>query len=177
VATSVAFTEGPTVDDRGNVFFTDTTNSRIMRYSVDGVRSIFREPSNRANGLIFDAQGRLIACEGSDEEVNQPRITRTDMITGKIEILADRFEGKRLNQPNDVTLDGLGRIYFTDRPRDRPDPDQTNVNAVYRIDSDGSLHRILAQPDIEKPNGIVISADDKTLYAPQSQPRAHDPRL
>lgn len=177
VATTVAFTEGPTVDDQGNVYFTDTTNSRILRLSLDGVRTVFREPSNRANGLIFDAQGRLIACEGSDEEVNQPRITRTDMTTGKVEVLADRFEGKRLNQPNDVTWDGQGRIYFTDRPRANPDPDQTAVNAVYRIDTDGSLHRILVEPEIEKPNGIVISPDDKILYLIEAHPDLNHARM
>lgn len=177
VASSVAFTEGPTVDALGNVYFTDTTNSRIFRLSLDGVRTIFREPSNRANGLIFDAEGRLIACEASDEKVNQPRVTRTDLTTGKVEILAERFEGKRLNEPNDVTLDGKGRIYFTDRPRAKPDSDQTGVNAVYRIDTDGSLHRILAQPDIDKPNGIVISPDDKTLYLIESHPDAGRARM
>jgi gluconolactonase len=177
VATSVAFTEGPTVDAQGNVFFTDTTNSRIFRLSTDGVRTVFREPSNRANGLIFDAQGRLIACEASDETVNEPRVTRTEMLTGKVETLADRFEGKRLNEPNDVTLDGMGRIYFTDRPRAIPDREQTGLNAVYRIDPDGSLHRILVQPEIEKPNGIVISPDDKTLYLIESHPDARRARM
>jgi gluconolactonase len=170
VATSVAFTEGPTVDNQGNVYFTETTFSRIIKLSTDGVRTVFRESSNAANGLIFDAQGRLIACEGSDEQINQPRVTRTDVATGKIEILAEKFEGKRLNQPNDVTWDGQGRIYFTDRPRAKPDPDQTAVNAVYRIDTDGSLHRILAAPDIDKPNGIVISPDDKILYLIEAHP-------
>jgi gluconolactonase len=177
VATSVAFTEGPTVDAQGNVYFTDTANSRIFRLSTDGVRTVFREPSNRANGLIFDAQGRLIACEGSDETVNEPRVTRTEMLTGKVETLADRFEGKRLNEPNDVTLDGMGRIYFTDRPRAIPDREQTGLNAVYRIDPDGSLHRILAQPEIEKPNGIVISPDDKTLYLIESHPDVRRARM
>ena len=170
VATGVAFTEGPAVDAAGNVYFTDTTNSRIYKLATDGVRTIFRDPSNRANGLIVDPQGRLLACEGSDPEVNQPRITRTDLATGKVEVLADKFEGKRLNEPNDVTLDSQGRIYFTDRPRLKPDPDQTNVNAVYRIDTDGSLHRILAEPDIQKPNGLVISPDDKTFYLIESHP-------
>lgn len=177
VATSVAFTEGPTVDAQGNVYFTDTANARIFRLSTDGVRTVFREPSNRANGLIFDAQGRLIACEGSDETVNEPRVTRTEMLTGKVETLADRFEGKRLNEPNDVTLDGMGRIYFTDRPRAIPDREQTGLNAVYRIDPDGSLHRILAQPEIEKPNGIVISPDDKTLYLIESHPDVRRARM
>lgn len=170
VATSVAFTEGPTVDSAGNVYFSDTTNLRIYKLAPDGVRTIFREPSNGTNGLILDDQGRLLACEASDPQVNQPRVTRTNMATGQVEILAERFEGKRLNEPNDVTIDGQGRIYFTDRPRAKPDPDQTGVNGVYRIDTDGSLHRILTEPDIEKPNGIVISPDDKTLYLVESHP-------
>jgi gluconolactonase len=177
VATSVAFTEGPTVDDEGNVYFTDTTNSRILKLSPSGERTIFREPSNRANGLVIDAEGRLLACEGSDEQVNQPRVTRTNLATGEIEVLADSFEGKRLNQPNDVTFDGQGRIYFTDRPRATPDPDQTAVNAVYRVDPDGSLHQILTEPDIEKPNGIVISPDDKTLYLIEAHPDAGKARM
>jgi gluconolactonase len=170
VATSVSFTVGPTVDDQGNVYFTDTTNSRILKLAPGGERTIFREPSNRANGLVIDAQGRLLACEGSDEQVNQPRVTRTNLATGEVEVLADNFEGKRLNQPNDVTFDGQGRIYFSDRPRPTPDPDQTGVNAVYRVDPDGSLHQILTEPDIEKPNGIVISPDDKTLYLIEAHP-------
>src|SRR5262245_50861944 len=77
VATSVAFTEGPTVDDAGDVYFTETVNARIMKYSPSTHRAtVFREQSNRANGLLFDAQGRLIACEGSDAQKNEPRVTR-----------------------------------------------------------------------------------------------------
>ncbi len=114
VATTVAFTEGPTVDAEGTVYFTDITNNRIMRLADDGVVSTFRQPSNRANGLIFDDQWRLLACEGGDEGAELPRITRTDMETGEIEVVADSYEGKRLHQPNDLTFDGRGRIYFTD---------------------------------------------------------------
>lgn len=169
VATTVAFTEGPTVDADGNVFFVDTTSQRILRLSTDGVLSTFREHSNEANGLIFDAQWRLIACEGSDKEQNRPRITRTDLRTGRVEILAEFYEGKRLNKPNDVTLDGQGRIYFTD-----PNftgglaPGHVGVNGVYRIDADGKLARILVEPEIQRPNGIVISPDDRTLYLVES---------
>jgi gluconolactonase len=170
VATGVAFTEGPASDAAGNVYFTDTTNSRIYKLAPDGTRTIFRDPSNRTNGLIVDDKGRLIACEASDNEANKPQITRTDLATGKVEVLADKFEGKRLCEPNDVTLDSQGRIYFTDRPRPKPDADQTNVNAVYRIDTDGSIHRILAEPDIQKPNGLVIAPDDKTFYLIESHP-------
>ena len=154
VATTVAFTEGPTVDRDGNVYFTETTSHRIMKLSTSGVLTTFRDRSNGANGLIFDSLWRLIACEGNRQN---PRVTRTDMSTGKIEVLADSFEGKRLNGPNDVTLDGKDRIYFTD-------PAQPAGGAVYRIDPGGRLSRILAAPQIEKPNGLVIAPDDRTLY-------------
>jgi gluconolactonase len=171
VAASVAFTEGPTVDDAGDVYFTETVNARIMKYSPSTRRAtVFREQSNRANGLLFDAQGRLIACEGSDAQKNEPRVTRTDMKTGRIEVLADKYEGLRFNAPNDVTMDGKGRLYFTDPAPDSTSPVQTSsagkvgVPGVYRIDTDGKVTRILKGPDIEWPNGITISPDDKTLY-------------
>lgn len=157
VAITVAFTEGPTVDAEGSVYFTETTSHRIMKLSPQGVLSTFRENSNAANGLIFDQQWRLIACEGSDARLRRPRVTRTDVKTGRVEVIADTFEGKPLNGPNDVTLDGKGRIYFTD-------PVRTGGGSVYRIDPDGKLTRILTAPAIEKPNGIVVSADDRTLY-------------
>ena len=102
----------------------------------------------------------MIACEGATFERNGfkvtgiPRITRTDLKTGKMEILATQFQGKPLRGPNDVTMDGKGRLYFTD---------MAGV-AVYRIDPSGQLARILAAPDIQRPNGIQISPDDKTLY-------------
>jgi gluconolactonase len=163
-AVTITFTEGPTVDDEGNVYFTDTYGNRIVKLAGDGQWSVFREPSNRANGLLFDQEGRLIACEGSDEKADRPRLTRTNVQSGEVEVIAERYQGKRLNQPNDVTMDSQGRLYFSDRPRTNPAPDQTNVDAVYRIDPDGTLTQVLVEPDIDKPNGLVISPDDKTFY-------------
>ncbi len=163
-ATVSSGTEGPVGDAEGNVYFTEMGSSTIWKYSAAGELSVFRRPSNRANGLLIDHEGRLVAAEGSDAETDQPRITRTNLQTGEVEILADRYEGKRLNQPNDVTIDGQGRIYFTDRPRPKPMPDQTNVIAVYRIDPDGRIVRILAEPEIDRPNGLVVSPDEKTFY-------------
>jgi gluconolactonase len=134
-----------------------------MKMSKDGAVSVFREPSNVANGLLIDPQGRLIACEGAESPTakrlglnisGKPRVTRTDLKTGKVEILAETYQGKPLVGPNDVTIDGKGRLYFTDFPG----------GAVYRIDAPGQLVRILAAPDIERPNGIQISPDDRTLY-------------
>jgi len=119
---------------------------------------VFREKSGEANGLRFDPQGRLIACEGK-----AGRVTRTDMKTGKIEVLVDQFGGKPLGAPNDLELDARGRIYFTSRLANT-DSKLGNVNAVYRIDPDGKTQRILAIPEIDMPNGIATSPDDKILY-------------
>ena len=135
IATTVAFTEGPTVDRDGNVYFTDIINQRIMKLSADGVLSTYRENSNVANGLLIDPQGRLIACEGAVFErpgvklTGTPRVTRTDLKTGKVEVLADSYEGRPLIGPNDVTIDDKGRLYFT----------VLNGAAVYRIDAPGKL--------------------------------------
>ena len=160
---TVAFTEGPTVDAEGTVYFTDIANSRIMTLSPDGALSTFRQPSNRANGLIFDSEWRLLACEGG-EGAASPRVTRTNIETGEIEVIADGYEGEPLRQPNDLTIDGRGRIYFTDRPILVPDAAPIGVHGVYRVDPDGTIERILTEPEIERPNGIVISPDDRTLY-------------
>lgn len=163
VATALSLTEGPTVDREGNVYFTDILTQRIMRFGADGLLTVYREHSNAANGLLIDPQGRLIACEGSTSATAQrsgltvsgiPRVTRTDLATGAVEILAEAYEGRPLEGPNDVTIDGQGRLYFTD----------FHGAAVYRIDGPGKLARILAAPDLERPNGIQIAPDDKTLY-------------
>ena len=163
IATQLSMTEGPTVDRAGNVYFTEIMTQRIMKFSTDGVLSIYRERSNAANGLLIDPQGRLISCEGSTSATAQrngvvvkgiPRVTRTDLRTGKVEVLADKYNGKPLVGPNDVTIDSKGRLYFTD----------FGAPAVYRIDAPGKLVRILAAPDVQKPNGIQISPDDKILY-------------
>ena len=160
IAAAVAFTEGPAVDQEGNVYFTDVINQRIMKLGRDGVLSIYRENSNVANGLLIDPQGRLVACEGAEFErpgvklKGKPRVTRTDLKTGRVEVLADNYEGQPLQGPNDVTIDGSGRLYFTD---------MAGI-AVYRIDAPGKLARILAAPQIQRPNGIQVSPDDRTLY-------------
>jgi gluconolactonase len=159
IATTVAFTEGPSVDREGNVYFTDLINQRIMKLGRDGVLTTYRENSNVANGTLIDPQGRLVVAEGADFErpgvkrSGNPRVTRTDLASGRIEVLADSYEGKPLVGPNDVTIDGQGRIYFTELG-----------GGVYRIDAPGKVARILAPPAIERPNGIQISPDDKKLY-------------
>jgi gluconolactonase len=160
IAAQLSFAEGPTVDRQGNVYFTDIINARIMKLDPKGAMSVYREKSNLANGLLVDPQNRLIACEGSSfsragsSQKGTPRVTRTDLATGKMEVLAESYQGKPLVGPNDVTIDGKGRLYFTDNPG----------AAVYRIDTSGALTRILAAPDVQRPNGITISPDDRILY-------------
>jgi gluconolactonase len=115
VATTVAFTEGPAQGPDGLIYFTDVTNNRILRFDPRTKKhEVFRADSNRSNGLLFDGEGRLIACESPDAERSNPRLTRTDMKTGRVEVLAAGFEGKQFNGPNDVTIDSRGRLYFTD---------------------------------------------------------------
>jgi gluconolactonase len=177
VATTVAFTEGPTVHADGSVYFTDIANNRILRMAPDGALSTFRRPGNRANGLIFDDQWRLLACEGGDGSTAEARITRTDVETGEVEVVVDRYEGKLFHRPNDLTIDGSGRIYFTDRPEPEHGDEYTGVNGVYRIDPDGSIERILTEPEVVRPNGIVVSPDDTTLYVIETQQSEGGARL
>ncbi len=168
VAASITFTEGPSVYKDGSVFFSEMRSNRIMRYYPEtGRYETFLADARGANGLLFDAEWRLIACEGEPA-----RVTRTNVETGEVEVLADNFEGKRFHQPNDVTFDSKGRLYFTDRPGARIEDDQTGVFAVYRIDPDGTVDQILSSPQIEMPNGVVISPDDKTLYLIEAHPNA-----
>ena len=168
-AASLVFTEGPAADADGNVYFTEITNNRILKYSPDGQISEFRNPSGRANGLAFDAQGRLVACEGANTGGNR-RVTRTDMTAGKVEVLASAYEGKQLNSPNDLVIATNGRIYFTDPRYGNQDGRALETEDVYLIDTDGSLRRVATKPDIAKPNGIALAPDQKTLYVADTQP-------
>jgi gluconolactonase len=166
VAAGVCFLEGPAIDAAGNVFFSDIQGSRILKMDAKGVVTTFREDSGRTNGNTFDAEGRLISCEGTENGPGgRRRVVRTDMKTGKVEVLTERYEGKRYNSPNDVVVDPQGRIWFTD-PLYAPDrsimehPDE----AVYRIDTSGKVTRVITQPAIGRPNGIAVTPDGKTLY-------------
>ncbi len=170
-AAVIAFTEGPVVDNDGSVYFSDIINNRIMKLSPDSGVSVFRGDSGRTNGNLFDQKGRLLSCEGSEMGPGgRRRIVRTDLKTGGITVLTERYEGKRYNSPNDLAIDGQGRIYFTDPCYGDRSIMEMDVEGVYRIDPDGSVTRILEQPSIQRPNGIAIGADDKKLYLVDSNP-------
>jgi gluconolactonase len=172
-ATAIAFTEGPAAAADGTVYFSDIANNRIMKFdSAAGVTSVFRQPSGRANGLLFDPQGRLLACEGNefgDNDGNR-RITRTDLVTGNVEVLTDNFEGRKYNAPNDIAACSNGQIFFTDPCYGDRATMELDHDSVYRIDLDGSVSRVITQPEIQRPNGIALSPDEKTLYLVDSCP-------
>jgi gluconolactonase len=115
-AATVAFLEGPAVASDGTVFFSDIWNNRIYRLTPGSTRpEIWREPSGRANGLLFDPQGRLLVCEGNEHSLNDGgrRLTRLDVSTGACTVLCDQWSGRRLNAPNDVACTSSGHIYFS----------------------------------------------------------------
>jgi gluconolactonase len=171
-ATVVCFLEGPAADAAGNVFFSDIAGNRILKMDAKGAVTTFRADSGRTNGNYFDAEGRLISCEGGEQGPGRRRIVRTDMKTGEITVLTDKYDGKRYNSPNDCCVDGKGRIWFTD-PRygaDRTDLEM-DVEAVYCIDPTGKVRRTLTQKEINRPNGIAVAPDDRTLYVIDSHPK------
>ncbi|MFO0824034.1 MAG: SMP-30/gluconolactonase/LRE family protein [Gemmataceae bacterium] len=164
------FTEGPAEGPDGCIFFSDIGN-RIMKFDpTTGKTEEFRKPSGRSNGLKFDATGRLIACEGANTGGGR-RISITEK-DGTVKSLAEKFDGKRFNSPNDLTFDSKGRVYFTDPRYQGKEERELDHESVYRVDPDGKVTRIIN--DVTKPNGIVISPDGKTLYVAHSN---SDPKL
>ena len=155
------FTEGPTCDAEGNLFFTDQPNDRILKWSVEAKLSTFMRPAGRANGMHFDPGGNLIAC--ADEKTALWSIAPD----GKVTVLVGEYGGKLLNGPNDVWVRPDGALYFTDPFYDRswwthhtmPQDGQH----VYFLSSDRrQLVRVAG--DLKKPNGIIGTPDGKTLY-------------
>ena len=155
------FTEGPTCEKDGNVFFTDQPNNRIMKWGVDGKLSTFMQPSGRANGMFFAADGSLIACA---DEKNELWAIATN---GTHTVLTQKFDNKLLNGPNDVWVHPCGAIYFTDPYYQRPwwdhkQPPQPSQQ-VYRLAAD---HKSLTKltDDLTQPNGIIGTPDGKRLF-------------
>lgn len=166
--------EGPVwFADLNCLLFSDIPNQRMLRCSPGGDVSVFREPSNFTNGNTRDRQGRLISCEHGTR-----RVTRTE-VDGSITVLADSFEGKRLNSPNDVVVRSDGSVWFTDPTYGilsdyegyRAEPEQPTRN-VYRLDpASGALSLVV--DDFRQPNGLAFSPDETMLYVADSA-RSHD---
>jgi gluconolactonase len=167
VATGMRWAEGPVYfpDDGGYLLCSDIPNNRIMKYSEkDGSFTVFRGPANYANGNTRDRQGRLLTCEHSVTR----RVTRTEK-NGEVTVLADSFEGKRLNAPNDIVVKSDDTIWFTDPvfgingewEGSRAQREQATTN-VYRLTPDKQLKAVVT--DLVNPNGLAFSPDEKKLY-------------
>ncbi len=163
LADGFAFTEGPASDARGNVYFTDQPNDRILIWTVDGKLRTFMQPAGRANGLCFGRDGRLWVCA---DEKNELRAV--DVRTGKHTVAVSGDEsGGRLNGPNDVWVSPNGSVYFTDpyyrRPYWQPEQTRRDPQSVFRLAPDGKQTTRVAA-DLKQPNGIIGAPDGKTLY-------------
>ncbi|HUG36933.1 MAG TPA: SMP-30/gluconolactonase/LRE family protein [Candidatus Limnocylindrales bacterium] len=155
-ATGFVFTEGPLWHPDGFYYFVDIRKNLLYRFRPGGKPEVFRGNTGEGNGATFDLEGRLILCEGGNR-----RVTRTSA-DGTITVLADRFEGKRLNRPNDVVCRSDGSIYFTDPGLRVPLAEREVDHAgVYRIAPDGALSLVA---DCEYPNGLAFSPDERVLY-------------
>lgn len=161
IADSFKFTEGPTADKQGNIFFTDQPNDRIWKYGNDGKLTLFMENTRRSNGMYFDRKGNLLSC--ADEQNQLISISKNKKIT----VLFDNYHDKKLNGPNDLWPDKKGGIYFTDplyrRAYWKGDVTRVAGEKVYYLPA-GSKDAVIVDETIKKPNGIVGSADGKQLY-------------
>jgi gluconolactonase len=155
VAGSYQFAEGPAVDESGDVYFSDINDGKIYKWSTDGSVTIFLEGLNMPNGLMFDASGNLIACEGGNG-----RLISIDP-QGQISVLVDQYNGVRFNEPNDLWIDAQGGIYFTD-PAYQSSVVQDGEHVYYLSPDRSQVVRVIS--DFVRPNGIVGTADGKTLY-------------
>ena len=157
LASGFKFTEGPVWHREGYLLFSDIPGDTIFRWAPGGSAEPYIQPSRQSNGLTYDAQGRLIACEHAGRQVSR------QSPGGAMETVVDGYEGKRLNSPNDVVVHSSGAIYFTDPPYGiLPDLGELGFNGVYRVDPDGSMTLLFS--DFERPNGLAFSPDESVLY-------------
>ena len=164
VATGYAYTEGPAWSPSGYLIFSDVPKSKLVQFTPGQGSRDFRAESNGAMGNRFDAQGRLYSCESHTR-----RVTRTDK-KGKVEVLAERWQGKRLNAPNDLTVRKDGDVYFTDPAfGNQLDARELDFFGVFHITRKGELE-VVAKPK-GRPNGIALSPDGRTLYVGNSDER------
>lgn len=161
VSSDFKFTEGPAVDAKGNVFFTDQPNNRILKWTPGSGISVFMENAGRSNGLYFDSEGNLLAC--ADEKNELWQIAPNKSVT----VLVRDFEGKKLNGPNDLWVDTKGGIYFTDPFYKRSywtrTEQEISTQDVYYLSPDRkSLRKVMG--DFVRPNGIIGTPDGRLLY-------------
>ncbi len=164
VAEGFQFTEGPVWHPDGHLLFSDIPANTIYRYAPGGSPEAHLTPSGNSNGLTYDGQGRLVACEHGGRRVSR---MGSD---GGMETLADSFDGKRLNSPNDIVVHSSGAIFFTDPPYGiDPDPGEQGFNGVYRLGTDGTV--TLLNRDMNRPNGLALSLDESILYVDDTRNR------
>lgn len=163
VSSQFSFTEGPAVDQQGNIFFSDQPNNTIWKYATDGQLSVYLKPAGRSNGTYFDKKGNLIACA---DEQNQLWSISPE---GKVTVLLKDFQGHQFNGPNDLWVDPKGGIYFTDPyfqrdywERKSPDPGIQGEKLYYL--PKGKKQPVVVDDDLKKPNGLVGTPDGKYLY-------------
>ena len=168
LATGFGFTEGPLWHPDGFFYFVDIRTSRLYRLTPGQASEVVREDTGEGNGTTFDLQGRVIICEGG-----RRRVTRLNA-DGSVEPLADSFDGKRLNRPNDVVCRSDGSIYFTDPAGRLPFPERELAAAVYRVAPDG-LTSLIAE--CELPNGLAFSPDERVLYVANTRSAQYIHRL
>lgn len=170
IADTCVFTEGPVwFADLQVLLWSDIPESKIHRWTPDGQTGVFRAESHNTNGNTRDRQGRLLSCEHSSR-----RVTRTEY-DGTITVVADQFEGKKLNSPNDVVVKSDGSIWFTDPAYGTPKDEARELTheSVYRLDpATGALTAVVS--DFQKPNGLAFSPDERWLYIADSS-ISHDP--
>ncbi len=161
-------TEGPAIDPLGNLYFSDQPNDVIRKITPEGIVEIVLQPSGVANGLAFDREGRLLICQSNHQNFEGDTIAGKRSVArlekeGNLTLMAGEYEGKPLNGPNDLCVDQQGRIYFTDPYYPSPKVAKTQpVSGVYRIDAPGEVSLLI--DNLEKPNGILITPDQTTLY-------------
>ena len=161
LATGFTFVEGPVWHGDGYWYFSDIPENRIHTVTPSGQVDIHREPSGNSNGLTLDHTGRLLACEHGNR-----RVSVADE-RGSLSTLADAFEGKRLNSPNDLVTHSSGAVYFTDPPYGiSPEEQEQPCSGVYRIGPDG--HISVVADDFERPNGLAFSPNESVLYIDDS---------
>ena len=164
LATGFVFTEGPLWHPDGYLLFVDIRRSQILKLVPGNAPEIIREHSGESNGMTFDIQGRVVICEMVNRQV-----TRLEA-DGSYTVLADRWNHQRLNRPNDIVGASDGSLYFTNPGRERLDPAVVEMayNSVHRIRPDGTVDLII--PDIDYPNGLAFSPDERRLYVANTRP-------